>query len=176
FISFFLLLLLLLLLLLSSEPPRVSLNVEPLLSLQEGDEQKVICEAEGYYPLDVEISWYEQDPAASGQRVGAPLPKVLKNILMSSHKLNKDNTYSVSAFFYLQASLRDSGKQFKCIVSHQSLRVPIKKTFILHVKEVSNWMFNLSVGFLVITLFVILCMMLRYLHSERKRSQQNKPY
>uniref|UniRef100_A0A3B5AK53 Ig-like domain-containing protein n=1 Tax=Stegastes partitus TaxID=144197 RepID=A0A3B5AK53_9TELE len=94
----------------------------PLLSLQEGDEQKVICEAEGYYPLDVEISWYEQDPAASGQRVGAPLPKVLKNILMSSHKLNKDNTYSVSAFFYLQASLRDSGKQFKCIVSHQSLR------------------------------------------------------
>ncbi len=64
--------------LLSSEPPRVSLNIGPTLSLQEGKEQKVICEAESYYPLDVQIVWYEQDPAVSGQTV-APLPKVLQN-------------------------------------------------------------------------------------------------
>lgn len=102
--------------------------------LQEGGEQKVVCEAEGYYPLDVEIVWYEQDPAVSGQRVGAPLPKVLKNILLSSHKHNSDKTFTLASFFYLTASLRDSGKQFTCSVSHQSLRVPIKRSFILNVE------------------------------------------
>lgn len=106
----------------------------PTFSLQEGQEQKVVCEANSYYPLDVEIVWYEQDPAASGQRVGAPLPKVLDNILLSSHKHNQDRTYSLSAFFYLKASLRQSGKQFTCSVSHHSLKVPIKKSFILNVE------------------------------------------
>lgn len=118
----------------SSEPPRVSLNFEQTLSLVEGEEKKVICDAEGYYPLDVEIVWYEQDPAVSGQRVGAPLPKVLQNILLSSHKHNSDKTFSLSAFFYLKASLRDSGRQFTCSVSHQSLRVPVKKSFTLNVQ------------------------------------------
>lgn len=93
-----------------------------------------MCDAEGYYPLDVQMVWYEQDRAASGQRVGAPLPKVLQNILLSSHKHNNDKTFSLSAFFYLKASLEDSGKQFTCSVSHHSLRVPIKKSFILNVQ------------------------------------------
>uniref|UniRef100_A0A4W6BJ66 Dehydrogenase/reductase (SDR family) member 13b.2 n=1 Tax=Lates calcarifer TaxID=8187 RepID=A0A4W6BJ66_LATCA len=147
------------------EPPRVSVNVGSALSLQDGGEQKVVCEAESYYPLDVEIVWYEQDPAASGQRVGAPLPKVLQNILLSSHKHNQDKTYSLSAFFYLRASLRDSGRQFTCSVSHQSLRVPIKKSFILTVEEPSSWLFNLTIGVIVITLLVILYVMLQFLHS-----------
>lgn len=119
--------------LLSSEAPRVSLNIGSTLSLQEGGEQKIVCKAEGYYPLDVEIVWYEQEPAVSGKRVGAPLPKVLQNILLSSHRHNLE-TYSLSAFFYLTALLRDSGKQFTCSVSHQSLRVPIRKSFILTVE------------------------------------------
>lgn len=122
------------LLLLSSEPPHVSLNVAPILSLQEGEEQKVMCEAESYYPLDVEIVWYQQDPKVSGQRVGSPLPKVLQNVLLSSHKHNPDKTYSLTAFFYLEASLGISGRQFTCSVSHKSLRVPIKKSFILNVE------------------------------------------
>ena len=82
----------------------------------------------------MEIVWYEQDPAVSGQRVGAPLPKVLPNVLLSSHKHNQDMTYTVSAFFYLQASLKSSGRQFTCSVSHQSLRMPIRKSFILNVE------------------------------------------
>lgn len=120
--------------LLSSEAPRVSLNVGPVLTLQENGEQKVICEAEGYYPLDVEMVWHKQNPAVSGQRVGAQLPTVLKNTLLSSHKHNLDKTYTVASFFYLTASPSDSGKQYTCIVSHQSLRVPIRKSFILNVQ------------------------------------------
>ncbi|MEQ2283693.1 hypothetical protein AMECASPLE_014214 [Ameca splendens] len=158
------------------EPPRVSLNVGPVLSLLDGTDHKVVCEAENYYPLDVEINWYEQDPAVSGQRVGAPLPKMLQNILLSSHKHNQDMTYSVSAFFYLQASLRASGKQFTCSVSHKSLRVPIKKSFILNVEEPTSWMFYLTVFFILALLLIVLAVMVSTLHSATKKSKQNKPY
>lgn len=158
------------------ESPRVSLNVGPTLLLQEGGEQKVACEAEGYYPLDVEIVWKVQDPAVSGQRVGAPLPTVLQNVLMSSHKHNQDRTYSVTAFFYLTASLLDSGKEFTCSVSHQSLRVPVRKSFVLTVEEPSSWMFNLTVCFMLVMLGVVLYVLLCYLHSARKRAVQKKPY
>uniref|UniRef100_UPI0037E94922 tapasin-related protein-like n=1 Tax=Semicossyphus pulcher TaxID=241346 RepID=UPI0037E94922 len=113
--------------------PRVSLNIGPTLSLQEGRVKRVICDAESYYPLDVEIVWYDQDPSASGSAL-TPLPKVLENVRLSSHGHNTDMTYSLSAFFYLKASLKDSGKQFTCSVSHESLRVPIKKSFILTVE------------------------------------------
>ncbi|XP_053177590.1 tapasin [Scomber japonicus] len=158
------------------EPPHVSLNVAPILSLQEGEEQKVMCEAESYYPLDVEIVWYQQDPKVSGQRVGSPLPKVLQNVLLSSHKHNPDKTYSLTAFFYLEASLGISGRQFTCSVSHKSLRVPIKKSFILNVEEPASWFFYLSVGLIIVLLLVLLVVMLAYLNSVRKRSVQKKPY
>lgn len=158
------------------EPPRVSVNVGPILSLQVDEDKKVVCDAENYYPLDVEIVWYEQDPAASGQRVGAPLPKVLQNVLLSSHKHNQDKTYSVSAFFYLRASLKDSGRQFTCSVSHQSLRVPIKKSFILNVQEPTSLTFILIVSVVVVTLFILLFVMLNYLHTARKKSVEKKPY
>ena len=92
------------------------------------------CEADSYYPLDVEIGWYMQDPAVAGQRVGAPLPEKLQNVLLSSHKHNTDKTYSLTAFFYLQAALKHSGREFTCRVSHKSLRVPIKKSFTLTVE------------------------------------------
>ncbi|XP_031698047.1 tapasin-like [Anarrhichthys ocellatus] len=165
-----------LLLPLSSEPPRVSLNIGPALSLQEGGEQKVSCDAESYYPLDVEIIWYVQDMAMAGRRVGAPLPKELQNVLLSSHKHNQDNTYSLTAFFYLEASLKDSGKQYMCSVSHQSLRMPIRKSFILTVEEPSSWMYNLVFGFGAVTLVVVLLVLLRYLQSARKQAVMKKPY
>lgn len=111
----------------------MTLNVEKTLQLTVGQEQRVTCEAGGYYPLDVDVVWHKQDPAASGQRVGAQLPTVLSNTLLSSHKHNADMTYAVTSFFYLTASVSDSGKQFTCIVSHQSLRVPIRKSFTLNV-------------------------------------------
>lgn len=116
----------------------MTLNVENTLLLTVGQEQKIVCEAGGYYPLDVDIVWHKQDPAASGQRVGAPLPTVLHNTLLSSHKHNADMTYAVMSFFYLTASLSDSGKQFTCIVSHQSLRMPIRKSFTLNVEGKKN--------------------------------------
>uniref|UniRef100_A0A8C6NWV1 Si:ch211-108p6.4 n=1 Tax=Nothobranchius furzeri TaxID=105023 RepID=A0A8C6NWV1_NOTFU len=157
--------------LLIEEPPRVSLNVGPTVTLQEGSDHKVICEAENYYPLDVDIEWHEQDPSPLGHRVGVPLPKVVPNILLSSHKQNQDMTFSMSAFFYLQPSPKASGRQFICSVSHKSLRMPIKKSFILIVKEPSSWLFPLTLSIILLTLLVL---MLRHLHSARGRSKKVK--
>ncbi|XP_068562059.1 tapasin-related protein-like isoform X2 [Cebidichthys violaceus] len=160
------------------EPPRVSLNIGPTLLLQEGGEHKVSCNAERYYPRDVEIVWYVQDDAAAGRRVGTPLPKEFQNVLLSSHK--HDITYSQTAFFYLKASLKDSGRQYTCSVSHQSLRMPVRKSFILMVEEPSSWMDNLFFGLLVVVLLVVLLVLLvvllRYLHSARKQAVLKKPY
>uniref|UniRef100_A0A8C3A1U3 Si:ch211-108p6.4 n=1 Tax=Cyclopterus lumpus TaxID=8103 RepID=A0A8C3A1U3_CYCLU len=153
------------------EPPRVSLNVGPALSLQEGGEQKVSCDAEGYHPLDVEMVWYVEDPAVAGRRVGAPLPEVLQNVLLSSHKHNQDKTYSLTAFFYLQASPRDSGRRYTCSVSHQSLRVPVKKSFLLTVEEPRGWTGNLLLGLVAAALLVVLFKLLRHLNSGRKQVQ-----
>nr|XP_061781452.1 tapasin-related protein-like isoform X2 [Nerophis lumbriciformis] len=158
------------------ESPQVSLNVAPTLTLQEGEEKKVVCEAENYYPLDVLIVWHERDPEVSAQRVGAPLPKELKNVLLSSHKHNTDKTFSLSGFFYLQASIAQSGRQFTCTVSHQSLRMPIKKSFILIVEERTSWVFLLPVGSVIVLLLLILFFTLRYFCQARKRLVEKKPY
>uniref|UniRef100_A0A3Q0SZP0 Ig-like domain-containing protein n=1 Tax=Amphilophus citrinellus TaxID=61819 RepID=A0A3Q0SZP0_AMPCI len=140
------------------EPPQVTLNVGPTLSLQEGELQKIVCEANCYYPRDVDIVWYEQDPAVSG----TSYPKPLENIMYSHHKDSQDKTFSLSGFFYLQPSLNDSGKQFTCSVSHQSLKMPIKKRFTLSVEEPRRWMLYLCVGFLVILLLYV---KRSYMHS-----------
>ncbi|XP_077579540.1 tapasin-related protein [Stigmatopora nigra] len=158
------------------ESPQVSLNVGPTLTLQEGEEMKLICEAAKYYPLDVHIEWYEKDPTSSGRRVGAPLAKAMDNILLSSHKNNMDRTYSLLGFFYLKASLEKSGRQFTCSVSHISLRMPIKKSFILIVEEPSSWFFTLTVCSVIVILLSILFFNLRYLFLARKHSLREKPY
>ncbi|KAK5929731.1 hypothetical protein CgunFtcFv8_010945 [Champsocephalus gunnari] len=152
------------------EAPKVSLNVGPTLTLLEGGDQRVACEADRYYPLDVEIEWYMQDPAVAGQRVGAPLPEKLQNVLLSSHKHNDDKTYSLTAFFYLRAALKHSGREFTCRVSHKSLRVPIKKSFILTVEEPTGWMF-----YIVISLLLTLCVPC-YLYLARRKARQNQLY
>ncbi len=116
----------------STEQPRVSINVGSTLSMTLGKDQKLICNAEGYYPLDVNIEWYRE---TSG---GSPTPSFLKNVLYSSHRLHQDGSYALSAFFYLQPSLEDSGYKYTCRVSHKSLLIPIRKSFYLIVTGESD--------------------------------------
>lgn len=105
----------------------MSLNVDSTISLVDRGEQKVVCEAEGYYPLDVEMEWF-REPSGGGL-----LPEKLDTVLYSSHRHHQDGTYSLSAFFLLHASLHDSGSKYFCRVSHSSLRMPIRKSFTLNV-------------------------------------------
>ncbi|XP_028818944.1 tapasin-related protein [Denticeps clupeoides] len=154
------------------EPPRVSLDVPSPLVLPEGAEQKVVCEAAGYYPLDVEMEWLKESlkPGSS------LMPEVLKNVLYSSHRNHPDGTFSLSAFFLLKPSLQDSGYRYTCRVSHRSLNVPIRKSFILDVTEETGsflW-YVMTTGFII--LIVLLTVMLSYLRSVRRESNKKKPY
>ncbi|XP_059370349.1 tapasin-related protein [Carassius carassius] len=149
-----------------SEQPRVSINVGSTLSMTLGKDQKLICDAEGYYPLDVNIEWYRE---ASG---GSPTPSFLKNVLYSSHRLHQDGTYSLSAFFYLQPSLEDSGYKYTCRVSHKSLLIPIRKSFYLIVTEPDSTLWYITVIGFIIAMLVILCYMLPQFLAGRKAAKK----
>ncbi|XP_016414122.1 tapasin-related protein-like [Sinocyclocheilus rhinocerous] len=149
-----------------SEQPRVSINVGSTLSMTLGKDQKLICDAEGYYPLDVNIEWYRE---VSG---GSPTPSFLKNVLYSSHRLHQDGTYSLSAFFYLQPGLEDSGYKYTCRVSHKSLLTPIRKSFYLIVTEPDSTMWYITVIGFIIAMLVIICYMLPQYLAGRKAAKK----
>ncbi|MCI4385832.1 hypothetical protein PGIGA_G00055270 [Pangasianodon gigas] len=150
------------------EAPRVTLNVGSTLSLTLGQEQKVVCDTQGYYPLDVTIEWL-REPVGSGL-----LPQVLKNILYSSHRHHQDGTYSLSAFFLLQPGLEDSGYKYTCRVQHQSLRTPIRKSFTLIVTEQDSTLWYVSVfGFIIAMLGILKWLLPQFIAARRKAARKS---
>ncbi|XP_036393228.1 tapasin-related protein [Megalops cyprinoides] len=155
------------------ESPRASVNVASSLSLQQGEELKVVCDAQGYYPLDVQLEWLREGGG------GGRLPEVLKNVLYSSHRHHPDGTYSLSAFFLLRPSLADSGYTYTCRVSHHSLRTPVRKSFTLTVTEPMSWgsvLWGVMAVVFIGVMVVVLVLMLRYLHEARREANKRKPY
>ncbi|KAI7800430.1 tapasin-related protein-like [Triplophysa rosa] len=129
------------------EQPNVSLNVDSTLSLTLGEYKKVMCDAERYYPLDVNIEWLREQVGVS------PTPVLLDNVLHSNHQHDHDGLFSLSAFFYLKPSLEDSGYKYTCKVSHKSLLTPIRKSFILSVTAPYSTMEYITFsGFVVVML------------------------
>ncbi|XP_029373751.1 tapasin-related protein-like [Echeneis naucrates] len=148
--------------------PVVSLSSWSKLKLLDGELKKIICKAERYYPLDVEIVWHE----LTAQRNSSPLREKMENVVLSSHKVDKNRTFSKSAFFYLEAQLSDSGRHFTCSISHQSLQMPIKRSVTLVVEERSRWVLEYSVASLIIMLAVFWFMMQAYRLSVKRRSRR----
>ncbi|XP_052471733.1 tapasin-related protein isoform X1 [Carassius gibelio] len=142
-----------------SEQPRVSINVISPLTLTLGKGEKLICDAEGYYPLDATIEWYIEE---SG---GSPTSPIMENVRYFSHQHHKDGTYSHSAWFYLQPGLEDSGNKYTCRVSHKSLLSPIHKSFYLIVKGPDYTMWY----FVIIAMLVLLFYIFAGRKSARKR-------
>ncbi|KAG8590323.1 hypothetical protein GDO81_006723 [Engystomops pustulosus] len=117
------------------ESPSVSLNVASVVTLREGDEQKFLCDATSYYPLDVNIQWLRE------KKNTGFLPSLMSNIIYSSHRKNHNGTYSLSGFFLYTASPQDNGITFTCRVEHESLQKPIRKSVTVIVEESLTWNF-----------------------------------
>ncbi|XP_056613059.1 tapasin-related protein-like [Triplophysa dalaica] len=149
-----------------SEQPRVSLNVGSTYSLTLGEDKKVVCDAEGYYPLDVTMEWL-REPVG-----GSPTPVFLKNVLYSSHRVHQDGTYSLSAFFLLQPGLEDSGYKYTCRVSHKSLLTPIRKSFILSVTEPDSTLWYITVFVFIIVMLGILFWLLPQFIAARNAAKK----
>ncbi|XP_063812086.1 tapasin-related protein-like [Pseudophryne corroboree] len=114
------------------ESPRVTTNVDSV-SLKEGQEQKFVCDASNYYPLDVNIEWLRED------KYSRLLPTLVSHVIYSTHKNYRDGTYSLSGFFLYRASLRDNGVTYTCRVEHESLKQPLKKSVRVTVLESTEW-------------------------------------
>ncbi|CAL9684499.1 unnamed protein product [Knipowitschia caucasica] len=139
------------------EPPHVSLNVDSTLTLSEDEVKRVVCEANGYYPLDVDIHWAHRGSTEVGPQVDTAQ--------LSSHSTHRNGTYRLSAFFHLQAKLGKSGRKFTCSVSHRALAAPIRKTFTIIVTEPGQWILIFNVFLLV----VVVVLGLRYCLRVRRR-------
>ncbi|XP_053941331.1 uncharacterized protein LOC128854197 isoform X8 [Cuculus canorus] len=147
-----------------SEKPIVTVNVDSL-SLVEGEQHKLVCSIRHYYPHDVEAQWL-REPKDS-QRV----PYVLKNVLSSSHQQSSNGTYSSSRYFLLTASLNDNGHKYTCLVDHQSLQAPIRKSVTVEVKEATPIAWLL----LLLSLTVCLAGTLWYYHKGKLTSRLPNP-
>ncbi|XP_056414415.1 tapasin-related protein-like isoform X2 [Hyla sarda] len=147
------------------ESPLVTLNVGSALTLSEGDEQKFVCDASGYYPLDVNIEWLRELPNTG------LLPSVLSNVVYSSHKHNHNGTYSLSGFFLYTASLQDNGVTFTCRVEHSSLKKPIRKSVTLTVLDSQPWM--LLIVIVILILVLLYCVRIYY---KEMNANKTKPY
>ncbi|XP_051891729.1 tapasin-related protein-like [Pristis pectinata] len=150
------------------EPPKVSLNHDSL-SLKEGDEQKLACDAEMYYPLDVTMKWQRQ------QGREHLLPVYLTNTVFSSHKPNKDGTFNVTSYFRFTASLRDDGATFICQVGHISLEKAIKRY--VHVNVEARSQILLYILILILSLFFCAVLIILLIHlSKVMDKNKKKPY
>uniref|UniRef100_A0A672JBZ2 Ig-like domain-containing protein n=1 Tax=Salarias fasciatus TaxID=181472 RepID=A0A672JBZ2_SALFA len=120
--------------------PKVSINVGSILLLAENSPERAItCIAEDFYPENVEVLWTQIRSTHLSQLGRGPVPAALsKNVRVVGSEAN--GTLSMIANLDLHPLVKDSGTQFTCSVFHQSLRVPIRRSFIIYVEgESSSW-------------------------------------
>ncbi|XP_041052830.1 tapasin-related protein-like [Carcharodon carcharias] len=139
------------------------------LSVKEGDEEKLTCEAGRYYPLDVTVKWLRQH----GE--GHMLPVYMTNVIFSPHRRNMDGTYNMTSFFRFTASLRDNGVTYTCRVEHASLEKPIKRYIQVNVEAQPQILLFLL--FLIMILIICTCVV-ALLIQLKKVTERNKkkPY
>ncbi|XP_069506799.1 tapasin-related protein [Ambystoma mexicanum] len=108
------------------EPPRVSLSVLPRTH---GPIHKTVvtCDISGYFPLDVQVQW------SQGLHLDGLTGAVeVHESYSSSHRQNKDGTFSITSSIEVETLAVDNdGGTYTCIVSHISLREPIRASILL---------------------------------------------
>ncbi|XP_060704421.1 tapasin-related protein-like isoform X2 [Hemiscyllium ocellatum] len=150
------------------ESPIVSVYPNSV-SLIEGDEQKLVCDAGRYYPLDVEVKWLRQ----KGER--HMLPVYMTNVVFSPHKRNMDGTYNVTSFFRFTASLSDNGVTYTCRVEHVSIDKPIKRYIQVSVEAQSRTLQFLLLSIVIILICAVVITLLIYLKKVAEKNKK-KPY
>ncbi|XP_069766631.1 tapasin-related protein-like [Narcine bancroftii] len=149
-----------------SEPPRVYLSHNSL-SLTEGDEQKLACDMEMFYPLDVTVKWQRQK---DGEHL---LPVYMTNTILSSHKPNRDGTFNLTSYFRFSASLEDNGATFVCQVDHVSLEKTIKRYVHINVKAQSQILLYILISTLFLFSCVILIILLIHLNKVTDKTKHS---
>ena len=94
-----------------AEPPSLSISPSPLPLAAPGQVLSVRCEASGFTPLPLELSW---------EFLGADgAPAALGEASLSGHREAWDGTYSQSSLLQLDTSALGRGGGLVCVARHR---------------------------------------------------------
>ncbi|XP_072273417.1 uncharacterized protein [Pyxicephalus adspersus] len=96
-------------------------NARPLLSIssksnQTNTESTLTCMATGFFPYDIDITWYKDGEILKNQHMGKP------------HK-NDNGTYQVNNTVTITPNDDDKNRTFSCRAQHISLQEPLQEDF-----------------------------------------------
>ncbi|NXX75580.1 TPSNR protein, partial [Urocolius indicus] len=110
-----------------AEPPRVHI-IPAVVTFERGATTTLTCSIAGYYPLDVSVSWTQKAPEDDVE-----LP--LSNTRFSSHRQNRDGTYSITSYLSISSATAQAPATYTCHVSHVALAEPLSVSAHLKVPE-----------------------------------------
>ncbi|XP_059813472.1 tapasin-like isoform X1 [Hypanus sabinus] len=123
------------------EPPTLVLRPDPLY-LYPDQAQDILCEALGYYPLDVSMTWTRRAP-------GNGSAELLPNSWLNGHNKNSDGTFNVTGVISVRPTAADHGTVYTCHAQHVSMKGGVRKSLTLKVAGVSGPSVEDAVGMLV---------------------------
>ncbi|XP_073492270.1 uncharacterized protein [Aquarana catesbeiana] len=114
----------------------ISMNVSarPLISIlnksvQRNTENNLTCMANGFFPNNINVTWYKDG-------------EVLKNQLMGEPLQYDNGTYQVNSTVTITPNNDDRNKTFSCRIQHVSLQEPLQEDFQLLYEGVNNQEFQ----------------------------------
>ncbi|XP_073492251.1 uncharacterized protein [Aquarana catesbeiana] len=127
---------------------KISMNVSarPLISIlnksvQRNTENNLTCMANGFFPNNINVTWYKDGEVLKNQSMGEPL--------------QYDNeTYQVNSTVTITPSDDDRNKTFSCRIQHVSLQEPLQEDFQLTYQESSSYV-GIIISIVIVGVIII---------------------
>ncbi|XP_051884869.1 uncharacterized protein LOC127577613 isoform X4 [Pristis pectinata] len=146
--------------------PKVRLSTQHITILN-GAEKSVRCDATGFYPQRHEIFW-EKISTEKTERLGG-------DICTEAAVSNNDGTFSVSSRMRIEPTLDDDGKTYKCVVRHQSLPHERSLELKVSVKEPEESSATVAIAGVIIAAIVLWLLFAAGLHTYYLRFRKVPP-
>ncbi|XP_072273412.1 uncharacterized protein [Pyxicephalus adspersus] len=138
-------------------------GARPLLSIlsksvQRNTKSTLTCMASGFFPYDIDITWYKDGEILKNQHMGKP------------HK-NNNGTYEVTSTVTITPNDNDENRTFSCRAQHISLQEPLQEDFQL-VYQQTPFLSTLVITIIVIVVVVIIVVPIAVILCKQKLSRK----
>ncbi|XP_072273414.1 uncharacterized protein [Pyxicephalus adspersus] len=142
---------------------RLDITARPLLSIlsksvQRNTKSTLTCMASGFFPYDIDITWYKDGEILKNQHMGKP------------HK-NNNGTYEVTSTVTITPNDNDENRTFSCRAQHISLQEPLQEDFQL-VYQQTPFLSTLVITIIVIVVVVIIVVPIAVILCKQKLSRK----